>query len=151
MAKPEFNKKTVMSLFIIIVFGFSMASYAFLQKDNNIFKPPENPLATNHSIDRLLEASDKIYILNTGRTLIENLYNETDGKPLQILENFASKNPRFVFVEQALINGSAELKMIGAGGDIVPLEESNLTEETLFELLCEHGITVPLECTLREM
>lgn len=147
----EFNKRTAMSLFIILVFGFSMVGYAFIQNRGPVLNRPENPLDKTYSLNRTLTSGEKVYILRTGRMLIENLYNDTRGQ-IPELTSFASKHPNYVFVVQTPVNETdIQFRLIGTGGDIKELDPANITESYLFDLLCEFGIRRPVQCTLREM
>lgn len=145
------DKKVWLSLFIVISFALSMAAYPLMQSSNSDNSQPDNPLLTNYSIGRQLDSNERIFILRTGRSLLENFYNSTDGEYSQALEDFGLQHRNNVFVVQAPVNGSADLKMVGTGGNIYPLHESNLTAENLFAMLCQYGVTRPLECTLAEM
>jgi hypothetical protein len=153
--KIRINKRTAASIFIAAIMVFSMVGYAALQAVRS-YSPPQaqNPLDEVYSVNRTLTAPEKVYIMRTGRMLIENIYDSTGGE-IPELVGFAAKHPTYVFVEQGAINETAnetaQLKLIGRGGDIKDLDPSNITEEHLFDLLCEFGLRRPVECTLREM
>ncbi len=153
--------KTLMSLFIAAIMLFSMLGYAVMQAVGPKTTVPENPLDKTYFVNRALSPAERVYIVRMGRMLIENFYNVSDpsGGEIAALTEFAAKYPVYVFVEQAPVNESVnatgpaapQLKVIGRAGDIRELDPSNITEESLFDLLCEFGLRVPVECTLREM
>lgn len=154
MASKRFSisKRMVTSIFIVAVMVFSTVAYAAIQAIGPTFAVPQNPLDTTYFVNRTLTAPEKVYILRTGRMLIENLYNESGGE-IKELQDFVAKHPSYVFLEQAQIseNETVELKVIGIEGKIKGLDPSNITESSLFDLLCEFGMRKPIECTLREM
>jgi len=154
--EPRLSSKTAISLFIGFIMIVSTAGFAVMQSAGTNQPAPSNPLDETFQINRTLTPAEKVYILRTGRMILENIYNES-GDELPQLADFASKHATYVFVEQSMVNASEEgspepgLRAIGSGGSIRDLDATNVTEDALADLICDFGIARPVECTLRGM
>jgi hypothetical protein len=133
----------ILIIMVLSAVGFAMNSANFQQEP----QLPEIPTV----IREPLSTEQQIYILRSGRVLIEHFYQDncTDclDKNAQ-LEEFASRLEGYVVVNEVADNES-RLGMIGAGGKIVDLEGRPLDYESLIDEFCEVAIAQPRACILR--
>jgi hypothetical protein len=97
-----------------------------------------------------LSSDEIIYVLQTGRVLIEYFYtlNSTDYiDELPLLESFANQFSGFVVLEEVSSN-STRFEMIGLGGQIFDMNDIVLTPNNLLDTFCDMAIAQPAECLL---
>lgn len=148
-------KERVAALFIGLIMILSIAGFAIssivVRTDNNQQQGPTIDYVTR----RPLTQEEKVFVLRTGRTLIESIYKPECVECMQInslLESFASQFQQYVVFEVYAIGNVTDttqevLQIIGSGGSIKNLEK-NLTSETLLNTFCEVAVTKPKECFL---
>jgi hypothetical protein len=138
-----------MAIFIGVIMLGSVAGFALFQ---TIPAGPEAPQIPN-IIKRQLTIDETLFILGSGRVLIEDFYaidcNDCFEKNM-VLESFANRFEDFVVLEEVVVNQTNQsmLKMIGAGGTIVDLENKTVDEENLLEVFCDIAIAQPIECLI---
>ncbi len=129
---------------VMSVAGFALNSASFSQE------APQEEIPS--VIREPLDTSQQVYILRTGRVLIEHYYtaNCTDclEKNAQ-LEAFAAQLSGYVVINEVLGNES-RLDMIGAQGKITSLEGHGLTYDELIDTFCDNAIAQPRICIIRE-
>jgi hypothetical protein len=133
----------VLVIMVLSAVGFAMNS-AVVRKQPDV---PEIPSV----IREPLSPEDQVYILRSGRVLIEHYYPEGCldclDKNAQ-LEAFASRLEGYVVVNEVVSN-ETRLGMVGSGGQIISLENQSLDYESLIDLYCDVAIAVPRACLLR--
>ena len=141
--------KPAAAIFIMVIMVLSVAGFAF-NSSNFQNEPPEVQIP--NVIREPISTQDQIYILRTGRVLIEHYYTDncTDcfEKNAQ-LEEFVNRLEGYVVLNEVQGNDS-RLDMIGSGGTIVDLENSSLDYEGLIDKFCEIAIAQPRACLIRE-
>jgi len=151
-------KERAMAIFIGLIMVLSTVGFAVNR--SSIFSAEqnqENPLSKTYVINRSLASDEKIYVLRTGRVIIENFYTENCSvceKNKEVMESFAEKFKDYVLLENVLNNETISIKMIGRGGEIEKFENAsalNLTEDMLMEKFCDIALLQPRECLLREI
>jgi hypothetical protein len=152
------QKEKFFAIFVGLIFILSMAGFAVTSLSG--FRQPQNPGAEiPNIINRELAPEEKIYVLQTGRVLVENFYVSGCSRCIAdraTLESFANRFRDFVVLEQVEVAANAtnetayvKLQMIGRAGLIEDLEESQLTEENLTDIFCDMALSQPRECLLR--
>jgi cytosine/uracil/thiamine/allantoin permease len=150
MASPQNNNlKPAAAIFILVIMVMSVAGFAL----NSASFSQEAPQQEIPSVIREpLDTSQQVYILRTGRVLIEHYYTAdcTDclDKNVQ-LEEFAAQLPGYVVINEVLGNES-RLDMIGAQGRITSLESQSLAYDDLIDTFCDNAIAQPRVCIIRE-
>jgi thiol:disulfide interchange protein len=151
-------KERAVAIFIGLIMVLSTIGFAVNR--SAIFsngEGQENPLSSANIIDRVLTPEEKIYVLRTGRVIIENFYTDNCSickENKEVLESFVGKFKGYVLLENVLNNDTVYIKMIGRGGDIEKFEDAaNLTvnEDMLMEKFCNLALLQPRECLLREI
>lgn len=133
----------ILIIMVLSAVGFAMNSANFQQESPEVEIPSviREPLSTEQ----------QVYILRSGRVLIEHLYQEGCSgcldKNVQ-LESFAGKLEGYIVINEVMGNES-RLDMIGAGGKIVSLENKSLDYESLLDEFCDVAIAQPRACILR--
>jgi len=110
---------------------------------------PEIPTIVN----RVLTPEEQIFVLRTGRVLIEDFYERNCSYCLQrnaVLEEFAKKLEGYVVLEMVPAN-ETRLGVIGIGGRIIPIENETISEEELMDIFCGVALKQPRECLIREI
>jgi len=143
-------RERLFAIVIGILMMGSAAGYAFMSA------PPKNPEPTANIptiVKRPLSIEEQVFILRSGRVLIENFYQENCSSCLErnsLLERFAKKLEGYVILESVTAN-ETKLDMIGVNGRIVNIDENNLTEDHLLDVFCEIAGRIPKSCLLREI
>jgi len=143
----ELMKERFAAIFIGSVMVLSVAGWALMQiapQDTG----PEFSVPT--IVTRELSSDEIVYVLQTGRVLIENFYTTNCTQCLEdmgVLESFAGQYDGFVVLEEVEANYT-KLEMIGMGGQIVELEHGNITFNGLLDIFCKIAIAQPPECLL---
>jgi thiol-disulfide isomerase/thioredoxin len=142
--------KPAAAIFILVIMVLSVAGFAL--NSANFQKEPEG-IDIPAVVREPLSTQDQVYILRTGRVLIEHFY--TDGcedcfeKNAQ-LEEFAARLDGYVVVNEVAGNES-RLDMIGMGGKIVDISNTSLDYEGLIDTFCGIAIAQPRACILRDI
>jgi len=152
----EKNKQRIMATVLGLVMLFSIAGFAGLQL---LGRAPTDQNTYDFSnvtriIHRQLEPNEVLYVLQSGRVLIQ--YEYTSGcadclDTVSLLESLANSFPSHIVLEE-VTNDEIEdvsLKMTGGGGSIVELKD--VSEETLLDTFCNIAAVKPRECLLREL
>ena len=143
----EFIKERLMAIFIGLVMLFAVAGWALMQMI------PQNPgpqFNVPTIVTRQLTTDEMLYVLQTGRVLMQYYYttNNTDYiDDLAVLEPFASNFNGFVVLEEVAGN-STRFEMIGIQGQIVNMEDADLSYNSLLNQFCDIAIAQPAECLL---
>ncbi|MCK4714088.1 MAG: hypothetical protein KAT35_00815 [Candidatus Aenigmarchaeota archaeon] len=142
--------KPAAAIFIIVIMVLSVAGFAL---NSGSFQNEPDVLDIPTVVREPLSTQDQVYILRTGRVLIEHFYTEdcTDcfEKNAQ-LEEFAARLDGYVVVNEVMGNES-RLGMIGMGGKIVDISNTNLDYEGLIDTFCGIAIAQPRVCILRDI
>ena len=144
------NVERFMAIFIGVIMLGSVAGFAMmsinLQPDSEV---PEIPTIVN----RQLTTDETIYILRTGKVVIENFYSIDCDDCLErnmVLEAFVNQFKDFVVLEKVVVNQTNQtmLQMIGSGGRILKLDNQTINESNILGLFCEVAIAQPIECLI---
>ena len=151
------HKEQVAAIVIGLIFVVSMAGFAF--SGMNIFPQQQPSINISNIVDRELTQGEKIYILQTGRVLIEDFYVQ-GCTPCEIdratLEAFTQEFSEFVILEEVEVNSTNEtsyvkLQMIGRTGLIEDLRDVEITRENLVDIFCDISLVQPRECLLMDI
>lgn len=139
-----------MAIFIGLIMIVSVAGFALI--NTTIPTGPEAPQIPN-IVKRQLTTDETLFILRSGRVLIEDFYTVDCEDCLEknvVLESFANRFKDFVVLEEVVVNQTNQsmLKMIGAGGAIVNLENKTIIEKNLLEVFCGIAMAQPIECLI---
>ena len=138
-----------MAIFIGLIMIGSVAGFAMISSTPPGPQVPEIP----NIIKRQLTTDETLFILRSGRVLIEDFYTIDCEDCLEknvVLESFANRFKDFVVLEEVVVNQTNQtmLKMIGAGGAIVNLENKTIIEKNLLEVFCGIAMAQPIECLI---
>ncbi len=138
-----------MAIFIGVIMLGSVAGFALIQ---TMPAGPQSPEIPN-IIKRQLTTDETLFILGSGKVLIEDFYTIDCDDCFEknvVLESFANRFKDFVVLEEVVVNQTNQtmLKMIGSGGTIVDLENKTIDEENLLEVFCDIAIAQPIECLI---
>lgn len=143
------TKERAAAIFLGLIMIMSLAGFAAM---NISFPTTEDTQGIPSVVDREMTPEEKIFVLRTGRVLMESFYSEncTECSELNILgETFANGFPEY-FVFEKVKGNETRVQIIGQGGEIRELG-TNLTEDELFDVFCDIAILQPKECLLREL
>jgi len=147
MMAGEFIKERLMAIFIGLVMLLAVGGWAVMSIVPQDTGPEFNvPII----VTRELTSDEIIYVLQTGRVLIEYFYttNTTDYlDDLPILESFTSNFNNFVVLEEVAGN-QTRFEMIGINGQILNVEDLELNYDNLLDTFCTIAIAQPPECLL---
>ncbi len=139
--------KPAAAIFILVIMVLSVAGFAL--NSANFQKGPDD-IDIPTVIREPISTQDQVYILRTGRVLIEHFYTGecTDcfEKNAQ-LEEFAARLDGYVVVNEVEGN-ETRLDMIGIGGRIVDISNMSLDYDILIGEFCEIAIAQPRACIL---
>ncbi len=144
------NIERFMAIFIGVIMLGSVAGFAMmsinLQPDS---EAPEIPTIVN----RQLTTDETIYILRTGKVVIENFYSIDCNDCLErnvMLEAFANQFKDFVVLERVVVNQTNQsmFQMIGSGGRILKLDNQTINDSNILGFFCEVAIAQPIECLI---
>jgi thiol-disulfide isomerase/thioredoxin len=142
-------KERIMAIFIGLVMVMSVAGFALMSAMNQDTNP--NPGFNIPSIvTRQLTSEETVYVLQTGRVLIEFFYSPNCtgcAEKTPVLEAFAQRMGEFVVLEEAPANETS-LQIIGSGGKIEDIWNMTMTDQNLLETFCGIAITQPPECLM---
>ncbi len=139
-----------MAIFIGVIMLGSVAGFAMMSINlQPVSEAPEIPTIVN----RQLTTDETIYILRTGKVVIEDFYSVDCNDCLErnvMLESFANQFKDFVVLEEVVVNQTNQtmLQMIGSGGRILKLDNQTINESNILELFCEVAIAQPIECLI---
>lgn len=138
-----------MAIFIGVIMLGSIVGFALLSTDPTGPQAPEIP----NIVKRPLTTDETLFILRSGRVLIEDFYTLDCADCFEknmILESFTNRFRDFIVLEEVVVNQTNEtmLQMIGAGGKIVSLENITINENGLLEVFCSVAIAQPIECLI---
>ncbi len=145
-------KERIMAIFIGLVMVMSAAGFALNSAINqqNRNTTPEFSIPT--IVTKQLTTEETVYVLQSGRVLIEFLYaencTECPGK-ISSLEGFANKMSEFVVLEEVPANDTS-IQIIGSGGKIEDMGNMTLSEQNLMNTFCGIAIAQPPECLMGE-
>ena len=138
-----------MAIFIGVIMLGSVIGFALMSTINPQQEAPEIPSIINNE----LSTDEVIYILKSGRVLIENFYTPDCvgclNKKIE-LESFVNRFNGFTVLENVVVNQTNEtrLQMIGIGGTILKLENTTINQNNLLEKFCSVAMSQPIECLL---
>ena len=141
-----------MAIFIGLIMVFSMVGFAATSifTDTGEGQTIVIPSVLKSRIDK----DNKIYVLRSGKVLIEHYYPEGCGNCLEMnsmLEMFAKQFPGYVVVAMQKVPSNETLfQAIGSAGRITELDY-NLTQDGLMDIFCEITFSMPKECLLGSM
>jgi len=145
-------KERWMAIFIGLIMVMSVAGFALMSamnqntNTNTGFNIP--PIVT-----RQLTPEETVYILQTGRVLIEFMQSPNCttqcAEKTPVLEAFAQRMSDFVVLEEAPGNETS-LQIIGSGGQIRDIWNITLSDQAIMQTFCEVAITQPPECLMSE-
>lgn len=140
-----------MAIFIGVIMLGSVIGFALMSTINPQQEAPEIPSIINNE----LSTDEVIYILRSGKVLIENFYTsdcvECLDKKIE-LESFVNRFKDFTVLENVVVNQTNEtrLQMIGIGGTILKLENTTINQNNLLEKFCSVAMSQPIECLLKD-
>lgn len=140
-----------MAIFIGVIMLGSVIGFALMSTINPQQEAPEIPSIINNE----LSTDEVIYILKSGKVLIENFYTsdcvECLDKKIE-LESFVNRFKDFTVLENVVVNQTNEtrLQMIGIGGTILKLENTTINQNNLLENFCSVAMSQPIECLLED-
>jgi len=140
-------KERAAALLIGLLMIGSMAGFAMV----NVI-PQRSQQQLPSIITRPLTTQEKVFVLRTGRVLIEDFYspNCTECYELnQLLTSFVKQYESYAVLNMAPGN-ETRIRMIGAGGSIRDIP-TNATRNELMDIFCEIAIYQPKECLLAEI
>jgi hypothetical protein len=148
MAKGGVGPRAFAIVIGILMIG-STAGYAFLN-----VTPGQGPVvpAIPTIVDRPLSTEEQVFVLRTGRVLVENFYSENCTycpERTITLNSFVSGLDGYVVLENVLANVT-KLEMIGVNGKIVPIENQTLTQDGLTDVFCSIAMKQPRMCLLMD-
>jgi len=134
------------SIMILSAAGFALNSAINQGQDQN----PGYNIPT--IVTRQLTPEESIYVLQSGKVLIEFLYSENCTEcqeKIANLEGFAQRMSEFAVLEEVKGNETS-IQMIGIGGKIVDMTNQTLSDQNLMGTFCEIAIAQPAECLMGE-
>jgi hypothetical protein len=145
-------KERIAAIIIGLIMIMSMAGFALV----NII-PQDEPVVIPSILDRQLTPEERLFVLRTGRVLIENFYPPGCGECRELgtrLKGFAQAFGNFVVLEDVVLTNATEAdyesRMIGREGMIRDIP-SNITDDGLMDLFCSLAISRPKECLLTKV
>lgn len=106
-------------------------------------------------VDRFLTGQEIALILRQGRVVIESVYNK-DCESCKLkdseLRTFTNRYAGFVILESVETEsgeGWEKFQMVGSRGQIISLEQEDLSQDNLLDLFCSAAVVQPRECLLR--
>jgi len=138
------EKERAMAIVIGLIMISSLLGYALNSSVINQ-EPPKMNIPT--IVDRELSPQEVVYILRTGRVIIENFYPENCSDCLNrntMLENFAERYSDYVVLVEVPGN-LTRFQIIGSGGKITKLNET-IDQKELMKIFCQVAIGLPKEC-----
>jgi hypothetical protein len=145
----KLTRNGVFTIFVGLIMVTSTIGYALLYTVNGSggTAPKIEDVYT-----KPLTSAEKIYILKSGRVLIEYFYNGTpeDIEKNRLYEGFAGQFKGFVVLESFEVAQENQTKdeMINPQGDITPLYNVT-TSQGIMDVFCAQSIIQPRECLLR--
>lgn len=147
------HKQVLMALFIAFIMVASAVGFALLR--NTPIGGQQTPTFPN-VVESVLSNEERLYILRSGKSLIEFLYPENCTDCLEkreIYERFVT-SPEFkdyVILETAVEeNVTADWIVMAYTGDQISLEHINSTED-LMKIFCGSSVVKPNICILEEV
>jgi hypothetical protein len=137
------------SLLVLVIMVMSAVGFAMNSANLSNQTPTEEIAGI---IDYELSPQEQIQVLRTGRILIENFYAENCTECFDrnvILNDFAATMQDFMVLEN-IPGNETRLGMIGNQGRIIPLNDMEITYESLLEVFCQNAIAQPRECLMME-
>ena len=132
------------------VAGFALNNFNFLNRPAQAEGPE-----IKYIMDKVLTTEEKVYVLRTGRVLIENLYEPNCTECIErnaVLEGFANQFQGFLVLERAeVLPNETKFQMVAPTGDIRDLENETITYDSLLDIFCDISFAQPRECLLREI
>ncbi len=142
------TKERIAAIFLGLIMVTSLAGFAAM----NIITPESGTYQRIPPVvDRELTPEEKIFVLRTGRVLLEGYFSENCTECAEVImlgETFANGFSDY-FVFEKIRGNETRLQIIGQEGEIRELE-TNITEDGLLDVFCEIAILQPKECLLRE-
>ncbi len=140
-----------MAIFIGLIMVFSMVGFA---ATSILTDTGGQTLDIPSLLKGRIDKDSKIYVLRTGRVLIEHYYSgacqECPGIN-SMLESFSGKFPEYVVVAMEQVPENETLfQAIGSGGRITELDY-NMTQESLLDTFCSISFKMPRECLLGDV
>jgi len=151
------HKEQMAAIVIGLIFVLSMVGFALTGMGR--FPQQQPGVSIPNIVNRELTQGEKIYILQTGRVLIEDFYAQGCSRceiDRATLEAFVQEFKEFVVLEEVEVNNTNEtsyvkLQMIGRTGLIEDLRDVEITQKNLTEIFCDIAIAQPRECLLMGM
>jgi len=144
-------KERWMAIFIGLIMVLSAAGFA-LNSAMNQGSSQTPGLSIPTIVTRQLTSEETVYVLQSGRVLIEFLYspNCTEcAEKAPALEAFANRMSEFVVLAEAPANETS-LQIIGSGGKIEDMWNMSLSDRNLMDTFCGIAIAQPPECLMPE-
>ncbi|MEM5812658.1 MAG: hypothetical protein QW286_02985 [Candidatus Aenigmatarchaeota archaeon] len=145
MARERIAAIVIGIIMVMSAAGFAINSALYQNRQENIFNIPT-------IVTRQLTVEESVYILRTGRVIIEFFYDENCSdcqERIGVIEGFAQKMSGFA-VLQEIKGNETSVKMIGSEGRIVDIMNESLSETDIMRVFCEIAITQPPECLIEE-
>jgi len=147
------TKKAIMALAIVLVFGMSTIAYVVTSVSNPVQQEEELQLLESYVIDYELNyRTESEYILN-GFTIFKFYYaDQADTSILSYIDQlpniFKTDNNQIQLIVQKLPANTTYANIVNY---YVIEEIVNLTEENIFDSLCDSLLSSPLECGLKQV
>jgi hypothetical protein len=138
------------SLLVLVI--MVMSAVGFAMNSANLSNQQAETTEIPNIINYELSPQEQIQVLRSGKVLIENFYAENCTECVDrniVLDGFASRMQDFVVLEN-IPGNETRLGMIGNQGRIIPLDDMNITDESLLEVFCQNAIAQPRECLMME-
>ena len=152
----KIGKERLMAIFIGLIMISSILGFAI---SNAIRSPTPQEVDIPSVVDRMLERGELLYVLRTGRIVIQDHYYSNCTRCLElnpILEAFTKMYGEYVVLEMVNLDTlednttrQQKLQMIGMGGKIVELGNVS-TQNEILDIFCELAIKQPRECLLMD-
>ncbi len=142
------TKKTLMALFIVIIFG--MSSIAFVVSSFGTEEQQQLQLLDTFVVDGDIDPLVEDAYIRAGFTFLKVYQNEeTPGEVIlfanQAPQTFTTNNGQTQLVVQKLTSETSYVKISNINGET---DIFNVTVSNIFDVLCNNLVALPAECAL---
>jgi hypothetical protein len=154
-------KERMMAIVIGGLMLFSVAGFALMGMGRFI---DNGPVQVPNIMNEYLSGEQVSSILRSGRVLIRDVYTKNCSDCITrdiTLEIFVNSFPGLVVLEEMMIEpdnatavdgrGYVKFEMLSPTGEIIELDENNITQEGLTEMFCDISAVQPRECLLMDI
>jgi len=136
------------------VAGFAVTGLRFTGNTSS-HTPQEGSIQITSVNEFLLPSQVILQVLSNGGTVIESVYNKDCVECAEkdaVLRTFVAAYPQFAILESVATtsgDGQEKLQLITGQGQIIDLQDQDLTAETMFDAMCQYAVLKPRECLLQ--